>query len=73
VLVADTSGLRELAERGLVRSIPMDSSPEIVGAAIVHNLRDPLLPPAIALPTWDDCAANLLAVYAEVVGQRASV
>ena len=28
-LVADTSGLRELAQRGLVRSIPLNSSPEV--------------------------------------------
>jgi glycosyltransferase involved in cell wall biosynthesis len=67
VLVADTSGLRELAERGLARAVPVDSSPEQVAAAALDQLcRPPALKP-MALPTWDDCASSLLALYQSVL------
>src|SRR5206468_1420513 len=71
VLVANTSGLSELADRGLVRAIPLRSRPEEVAAAIQRELRDPLVPPALDLPTWDDCAAKLLRVYEDVAGRLA--
>ena len=62
-LVADTSGLHELAEEGLVRAIPLESTAEEVAAAVLHQLREPLVPPRMTLPTWDDCANDLLALY----------
>lgn len=63
VLVADTSGLHELAEQGFVRAIPLESTAEEVAAAVFHQLREPLVPPRMMLPTWDDCANDLLAIY----------
>ena len=63
VLVAATSGLQELAERGWARSIPLDSSPEGVAAAALELLERPLIPENIDLPTWDACAAGLLELY----------
>lgn len=63
VLVADTSGLSELAERGLVRSIPLNSTPDQVAAAMLQQLRHPLLPAAVDLPTWENCTAELLDLY----------
>ncbi len=71
VLVANTSGLRELADRGYVRAIPLESSDEEVAAAILRQLREPLTPPKLNLPTWDGCAEQLLAVYQSVVGRTA--
>ena len=68
VLVADTSGLRELAEDGLVRVVPLDSTPQQVAEALLGQLREPLLP-EITLPTWEDCADELLAVYRAVLGE----
>lgn len=65
-LVADSSGLSELAERGVARAIPLQSSAEQVAAAVLEQLRNPLLPAKIDLPTWDDCAADLLALYQTV-------
>jgi glycosyltransferase involved in cell wall biosynthesis len=65
-LVADTSGLSELAQRGLARAIPLNSSPEEVAAAVLRQLRDPLVPTNLHLPTWDECAANLEALYQRV-------
>lgn len=72
VLVADTSGLRELAERQLVQAIPLESTPCDIAVAILSQLRQPFLPKAIQLPTWDDCAANLLSVYRNIVEKRQS-
>jgi glycosyltransferase involved in cell wall biosynthesis len=66
VLVADTTGLHELAERGLVRAIPLESSDQEVAQAILRQLRQPFAPPALKLPTWDGCAAQLMAVYRAV-------
>jgi glycogen synthase len=63
VLVADTSGLRELAERRLVRAIPLDSQPGEIASAVIAQLRDPLVPESVQLPTWDDCTGKLLSEY----------
>jgi len=66
-LVADTSGLSELAERGLVRAIPLKSSAEQVASAVLDQLHQPLVPASIDLPTWDECAADLLDLYYAVL------
>jgi glycosyltransferase involved in cell wall biosynthesis len=63
VLVASTSALQQLADRDLVRAVPLHSSPEAVATAIASQLRRPLVPPDVAMPTWDDCAASVLALY----------
>ena len=65
-LVADTSGLSELAERGLAVSIPLEADPDVVAAAILEQLASPHIPPPVALPSWDDCAHGLLTVYDDV-------
>ena len=66
-LVADTPGLSELAHRGLARAVPLDTGPEAIAAAVLGQLRDPLLPPRdLKLPTWQDCADQLLTLYDDV-------
>lgn len=79
VLVADTSGLSELAERGLATAIGLESSRPTaaveptaavgaqIGAAILDQLDHPRTPPPIHLPTWDECADGLLSVYQDVL------
>jgi glycosyltransferase involved in cell wall biosynthesis len=67
VLVADTSGLHEFAERGQARAIPLNSSPREVAAALIEQLTDPIASSQVALPTWDECAAGVLQVYQSVV------
>jgi glycosyltransferase involved in cell wall biosynthesis len=67
VLVAGTSGLQEFADRGFARAVPLKSTPEEVAAAVVDQLRQPLIPMNFELPTWDNCVANLLALYQSVV------
>ena len=67
ILVADTSGLHEIAEQGLARALPLDSTPQQIAQAILDQLRDPLQPPDFQLPTWEQCANRLLDVYSRVI------
>ena len=66
-LVADTSGLREIARRGLARAIPLDSTTDELAAAIVDELEHPRTVPSVSAPTWQECARELLALYREVL------
>lgn len=64
VLVTNTSGLREIAEQGLARAVSLESTPEEVARAVLQQIEEPLVPPAhLELPTWDDCARQLLSIY----------
>jgi glycosyltransferase involved in cell wall biosynthesis len=67
VLVTYTSGLCELADRGLVRAIPLDSTDKQVARAILAELESPLDRARVALPTWDQCAADLTSLYRGVL------
>jgi len=71
VLVADTSGLSELARRQLVRAIPLAATSEAVAAAVVSELTHPQPRAQTHLPTWDDCAAGVLGVYESVLAEKA--
>ncbi|GHO92156.1 N-acetylglucosaminyl-phosphatidylinositol biosynthetic protein Spt14 [Reticulibacter mediterranei] len=72
VLVADTSGLRELAEQGLVRAIPLNSSPEEVAQAVQQQIEEPIVPPErLSLASWDDCVNQLEAVYQRSIAREA--
>jgi glycosyltransferase involved in cell wall biosynthesis len=73
VLVAATSGLQELADKGWVRSIPLNSSPQQIAAAVLEQLERPLIPPPITPPSWDECASQLIEVYHEVAQRVVSV
>ena len=66
LLVGSGSGLGELAERGLARAVDGSAGAREVADAIVRELRDPLVPPPTTLPTWDDCATALIALYRSV-------
>ena len=69
VLVTGTSALQELADRGLARAVPLESTPDEVAAAVINQLRQPLVPLNVELPTWDNCVARLLALY-QAITQR---
>jgi glycosyltransferase involved in cell wall biosynthesis/GT2 family glycosyltransferase len=71
-LVADTSGLAELAETGAARAIPVSSSPVTIAAAIVNELHHPRPVPHIDLPTWDQAAQALRWVYRQVLALPAA-
>jgi len=69
LLVASGSGLGDLAARGLARAIDPELAPREVAAAIARELRDPLERAPVPLPTWDECAAALLALYRRAAGR----
>ncbi len=71
LLVGAGSGVGELADRGLARSVAADATPEQVARAILAELRDPLIPDEPDLPTWDDCAQALYDLYCDVIAARA--
>lgn len=66
VLGMHTAGQRELAEQGLIRTVPLHSSPQVIAAAALEQIERPLIPQHISLPTWDACAEKLLEVYADI-------
>lgn len=68
VVVADTSGLRELAEQGYARSVPLNSDPGFVAAAVLAEAERRTGAGATpVLPSWDDCAAAHYALYQSVL------
>ncbi len=66
LLVADSSGLAELAADGFARAIPPDESPAKVGEAVVEELHQPPPSRRPKLTSWDECAAELLALYSSL-------
>jgi glycosyltransferase involved in cell wall biosynthesis len=69
VVVADNSGMSELARKGWARAIPLKSSPEQVAVAALEQLDRP--PAAkFVLPDWDTCAAALLCLYQSCAGSQ---
>jgi glycosyltransferase involved in cell wall biosynthesis len=68
LLVADSSGLREIANKGWARAVPLNSTSEQLAAAILEQLSHPLTPPPITMPTWDESAQALLKVYEDITG-----
>jgi glycosyltransferase involved in cell wall biosynthesis len=70
VLVTDTSGLSELAHKGLARAIPLKSTSSEVAEAILDQLQQPQKPARINIPTWDECAAGLLSLYTSIIAER---
>jgi glycosyltransferase involved in cell wall biosynthesis len=72
VLVSDTSGLRELAEKGLCRALPCDAVAEDLAAVMAEELSAPREVPNLDLPDWDACAQALSEVYGDVLGGRAA-
>lgn len=63
LLVADASGLAELAADGFARAIPLDESAKGVGAAVIEELDKPPQTKRPQLASWDECADELLALY----------
>lgn len=66
-LVARTSGLQELAEKGWASSIALESSSEEISLAVMEQLENPIVPSELDLFTWDDCAKGLLELYQSIL------
>jgi glycosyltransferase involved in cell wall biosynthesis len=69
VVVGDGTALRELAASGLARATSLGGTPEAVAEAIIGQLHQPLIPTNAKLPTWDECARDLLALYQQATRQ----
>jgi len=68
-VVSDTSGLGELARRGLAHPVPQDADDAAVAAALVAQLRDPQPPSGpLEAATWEATAAGVATVYREALG-----
>ncbi|HET8955190.1 MAG TPA: glycosyltransferase [Solirubrobacterales bacterium] len=67
LLVAEAGGLKEIAEDGFGRGIPLDSTPEQVAAAALEELAKPLPDRSPSLSSWDECAAALLDLYGSLL------
>jgi glycogen synthase len=79
VLVTDTTGLREIAQKGWCRSVPLDADSPTIAAAMAAELHGfsaagkclgagnctSAVP--VSLPNWDDCTRQLLNIYEGVV------
>jgi glycosyltransferase involved in cell wall biosynthesis len=66
LLVSSNSSLGELVRYPNVRALPSHAGPGEVKAAILELLdAPPTTPPR--LPTWDDCASDLLELYRQLV------
>src|SRR5947209_3022368 len=51
VLGIHIAGQRELAEQGLIRTVPLNSTPEVVAAAALEHIEWPHIPRHVILPT----------------------
>lgn len=71
VVVADTSGLSELAREGHARAVPLKSDPAVLAAAILAEAEQPTRSEALVLPSWDDCASAHHALYESVLRETA--
>jgi glycosyltransferase involved in cell wall biosynthesis len=72
-LVTDTSGLGELAAKGLCRAIARNADPRALAAAMAEEMEAQREVPDLALPDWDACAQALSDVYRDVLGNRSTV
>ena len=70
VLVADTSGLGEIARKGLCRALPLAAGPQELAAAMAEELSARRIVPDLALPDWDACAQTLSEIYRDVLSRR---
>jgi hypothetical protein len=59
--------MKELAERGWASAVPTQAQPAEIAEAMLKQLQNPLIPETLNLPTWDDCAQQLEALYLEVL------
>ncbi len=70
LVVADNSGQTELATRGLAVAVDLADPPGEHARAMIEQLLRPPETPRVMMPSWDDCARDLAALYREVARGR---
>ncbi len=68
-LVQYCGGNMEFVDDGLVRSVPEGAGPDVVAEAVLDLLDSDWSPPPVDLPDWDEAAARVAALYAEVAAR----
>lgn len=71
MLVANNSGLAELARKGLAHAVSLEAGGTAHAAEIVRLIQRPPPPPQLTMPTWDDCVDQLVSLYRSVATRRA--
>lgn len=71
-LVADNSGMAELADQGLARSVPLETSPEHHAQAMWDAMNAGPRSQPVQIPTWDGCAEALASLYRAVAASAIS-
>ena len=66
VLATDCSGFKEMAEQGLIRTVPLGASPSRIAEAMCEEINGRPARPSLELPTWDSCTNRLLDIYRSV-------
>jgi glycosyltransferase involved in cell wall biosynthesis len=72
LLVADNSGLAELADRGQAKAVPLTGDSRAHAAEIVRLVRHPPTPSTVAISSWRECANALHSLYEEAHAGRHS-
>lgn len=70
LLVADTSGLAELAQQGLAQAAPLRSTPAEIAAMALRQLAAPRAQAEVSVATWDACVDDMLSCYRMCLGDR---
>jgi glycosyltransferase involved in cell wall biosynthesis len=68
VVVADATGLREVAQMGWARPVSLRSGPVEVASVLFEEMNGESRPPA-DVPTWDHAASALASIYREVTAR----
>jgi glycosyltransferase involved in cell wall biosynthesis len=72
LVVSDSSALAELGRFSQVRLVPPSLEDERLAGVLLEQLRaGPAADGAVGLPSWDECAQRLAALYREVAGTSA--
>lgn len=71
-LVADNSGLAELAGRGWATAVGLAAGSRVHADRIIRLIREPPVAATGEIPDWDECAGRLLDLYAAVTDRHTS-
>jgi glycogen synthase len=67
LVVADVGGTGELADAGFARRVPLEAPAAAVGAVLAEELELPPQTERPPVPSWDECATQLLDLYRSVL------
>jgi glycosyltransferase involved in cell wall biosynthesis len=65
-VVADNSGMAELAAQGLATAVALDASAEAHAGALVRAMNGPRARTVAAIPSWADCTRRLAELYRQI-------